>query len=667
MRDTGNNVEVRSKVPVVDPDSGIPVHNRNIEQNRNPGGIYEEPAELKELRRMINSVPTFGKNEDISTRILKTPRITEGTSESFWGVDSETGKSFYLKTEADENKLNAEILADSIYRQAGIKIPNKQLVIYGGKIWIASEEIPEAKPCYLGTLEQYQEQIKQGFVVDALLANHDVFGLVTNANIMESDGQLYRIDSGGTFTYRGRHGEKPYSRIACPDIDSMRNPDFTTGKIYSGVTDEQIALQVGSLIQKLTPEKIRTLIEESGINNPQDIEKALIGRLAYLNERFVMGEGEKQLEFLASVESFPEALKAEAQIAIDTLMHGRSAIESFLVDHRSDFDELTKLEDSIPQPGEWVNVSPRKLKVLELVQGLNVIGPSPQEVNYPEDISCKELAQAKAAYYQALNQVNQLLGRRETVINEKEEIEYIKRNIEAESIKTNQELSSHVTGFEDLIKILQSGKLMSKAKQQTETGAFQAKISSKSTSEMHQIVFDRRSFRPEYSSPEGSPKVPPVIFMIPSSHLLSNYQGMDSDGWHAFGKEHNEVSGTIDDFSIEVGNPNLVIMVPEEYRDALRSQLVSMISQEEGMDEAEKRMNIVYMPKECYRESETGRLLCSGDFTRDSRPLQKVYEIAEKILPEPKLVRGRILRNGNLGHGSASWNKPLFQYIQAVS
>ncbi len=657
-----NTSEVKSDVPIVDTSVSIPSDSQNYEPNIH----YEEPDELKELKRIIGYRSVFEKNEDVSQRISKTERRTEGTSESFWGIDSETGKSFYLKTEMDDNKLKAEILADSIYRLAGVKTPNKQLVVYGDKIWIASEELPDAKPCYLGTLGQYQEQIGKGFVVDALLANHDVFGLVTNANIMESNGQLYRLDSGGTFSYRGRHGEKLYSEIACPDIDSMRNPDFTTGKIYSGVTDEQIALQVGSLIQKLTPEKIHTLIEESGINNPQDIEEALIGRLAYLNERFVTGEGKKQLEFLASVDSFPEALKMQVQIVIDTLTHGRLVIENFLIDHQSDFDELANLEEKTPQPGELMNVSPRTFKVLELIQKLDRILPSSQGMNYPEDISCIELVQARATYYQTLNHVNQPLGRRTTVISKEEEIEYIKRNTEAESIRTSQELSSHVTGFADLIKILQSGKLISKARQQNEIGTFQAKITSKSTSEMHQIVFDRRTFRPEYSSPEGSPKVPPVVFMIPSTYLLSNYQGMDSDGWHAFGKKHNEASGEIDDFSIEVGNPNLVIMVPEEYRDTLRLHLASMVSQGESVDEVEKRVNIVYMPEDCYRESETGRLLYSSDFIQDSRPLQKAYKIAKGRLPKQKLVRGRILRNGNLGHGSASWNKPLSQYVQAV-
>ena len=628
-------------------------------------GAYEVPAELRKLNHILNPIPDFTREEDVSQRIVKTERISEGTSESFWSVDAQTGKSFYLKTEVDSNKLKSEILADSIYKELGIKVPNKQLVTYNGKYWIASEEILDAKPCYLATLEEYREQLSKGFVADALLANRDVFGLVNNSNILLSAGQLYRVDSGATFNYRDRHGKKPYSSIACPEIDSMRNPQFPTGKLYEGVTNEEIALQVQELVRRLSIEMIRALVRESGIDNPQDIEAALLGRLAYLKERFVSEEGESELESLASIKSFPRALKEEAQSIIDTLTQGRATIESFELEHKSNFDDLERLSEDVPQSVGFQEVTPYVLKLLELREQLRNVLPANREIKGSQGVECRELVNSRVAYYQSLNRVNRLLGLPISVLDEDEEVEFIKRNIEAESIRISEELSSHVTGFEDLIKILQSGKLMSKFKQQCETGTFQAKVVSKSTSEMHQIVFDRRAFRTEYSAPGGSPKVPPVVFMVPSVYLLSNYQGMDSDGWHAFGRNHDEATSIVEDFSINVGNSNLVIMVPEEYREDLISELSAMASNGESTDDLLVRFNIVFLPTSCYREGVTGRLLYSSDFAQNPKPLQDAYKLARKSLPAKKLVRGRLLRNGNVGHGSTSWNKPLYQYVQA--
>lgn len=624
---------------------------------------YEEPVELTGLRQILSPIPAFTRDEDITQRILKTERKSEGTSESFWGVDSQTGKFFYLKTEVNSNKLKTEILADAIYKEMGIRVPNKQQVIFEGKHWIASEEIPDAKPCQLATLEEHREQLSKGFVVDALLANYDVFGLITNANILISEGQLYRIDSGGTFNYRGRHGEKSYSQIACPEIDSLRDPAYVTGKVYNGVSNEEITLQVQELVKKLSNEKIRVLVRESGIDNPHDIEEALIGRLAYLEERYVTGKGESELESLASIETFPGVLKVEANNLIDNLMQGVDRIERFILEHNGDFEDLERLAADLPQSVENQPVSPHLLKLLELREQLKAVLPTNRELNWSEGVDSRELVHSRAAYYQSLNRVNRLLGLPTTTINEDEEVEDLKRNIEAESIKISQELSSHVTGFEDLIKILQSGKLMSKSKQQRETGTYQSKVISKSTFETHQIVFDRRTFRTEYSAPEGSPKVPPVVFMIPSIYLLSNYQGMESDGWHAFGRNHDEASSIVEDFSINVGNSNLVIMVPEEYRETLISEVSTMASNVESSDDLLERYNIVFMPASCYREEVTGRLLYSSDFTQNPKPLQDTYKLAKRALPKQKLVRGRLLRNGNVGHGSASRNKPLSQYV----
>lgn len=577
---------------------------------------YEEPLELTRLRQILSPSPAFTRDEDITQRISRTERNSEGTAESFWCVDSQTGKSFYLKTETDTNKLKTEILADAIYKELGIRVPNKQLVIYEGKNWIASEEIPDAEPCQLATLEERREQLSKGFAVDALLANYDVFGLITNANILISEGQLYRVDSGGAFNYRGRHGEKPYSPIACPEVDSMRDSAYVTGKVYNEVSNEEISLQVQELIQKLPAEKIGVLVHESGIDNPQEIEEALIGRLAYLEERYVIGKGESELESLASIESFPEVLKVEANGVVDNLMQGVDRIERFILEHNGDFEDLERLVADLPQSVESQPVSSHLLKLLELREQLKAVLPTNRELNWSEGVGSRELVHSRAAYYQSLNRVNRLLGLPTTLINEDEEVEHLKRNIEAESIRVSQELSSHVTGFEDLIKILQSGKLMSKSKQQRETGTYQSKVISKSTSETHQIVFDRRTFRTEYSAPEGSPKVPPVVFMIPSIYLLSNYQGMESDGWHAFGRNHDEATSVVEDFSINVGNSNLVIMVPEEYRETLISELSTMASNGESSEDLLERYNIVFMPASCYREEVTGRLLYSRDFLK---------------------------------------------------
>lgn len=632
---------------------------------------FEHDSGLVQLGKELKYPSHFKYCEDVTEKLEKLDRNSEGTSESFWAIDRTSGVTFYMKTEQEEDKLRTELLADLIYRKMGIPVANKQLVIYGEKLWLASEELVDAKPCYLSELKKLSSQLREGFVLDALLANRDVFGLISNSNILEKDGVLYRVDNGSSFVHRGRHGKKKYSEVACPEIDSLRDEENTAGKVYTKVDSQVIKKQVQLITHVLNEETIRTLASSVYGQNSKIADvlvASLQGRIQYLYDRFVTGEGEKDLQRLASVSSLAETVQTEVKNIVAILTKATDQIIQFRQDHSAEFNEIRQQQHSpaeVLPDQDWMSspIDVTTMKRWNLLRDLDEIIPKNEELDISQDANCTELISAKDAYFKALNEVKQELGEREVQFNAEEAVTRLTRNIEQESIGVNEELAAHVTGFEDLLKILKSGKLMSKAKQIQLTGQSQAKVTSKSSAEMHQVVFDRKKIRPEYSAPENVSKVPPVVFIVPSVHLLSSYQGMESDGWHAFGLNHNEQNNQLDDFSIDVGDSQLAILVPEEYMEQLRQHLKQFLKDSETIEGIEQRMQIAYMPRACYRDAESGRLLTSMDLIKAGSPLEQMYGLARSILPKNSFRRGRISRTGNLGHGSASWNKPLSRFF----
>lgn len=171
------------------------------------------------------------------------------------------------------------------------------------------------------------------------------------------------------------------------------------------------------------------------------------------------------------------------------------------------------------------------------------------------------------------------------------------------------------------------------------------------------------AFDLDISSPEGRAKAPPVIFVTDSSTILSEYQGVESDGWHAFGKAHDTKTGVIDDFDENLAGKRFAVLVPEEYKNRLYEDLLGSYPDTAAIDERLKELNVIFMEQSLYKKPD-GALYGHSEMQQNSAEVKSIYDQAKKVLPAHKNIRGRFIPTGNTGHGSAVYDKPLSSFVE---
>ena len=185
----------------------------------------------------------------------------------------------------------AEFVANAVYAKLGIKAVRSEIIQLDGREAIASPAVPEATPAS-GEAQGGSEDVQKGFVADAFLANWDVVGLVYD-NIVQGKDGFYRIDNGGSLIFRAQGGDKAYSPDSIPELQSMRVSGRPTGEVFAGITEDEIGKQARELVSKLSPEDIRAIVDESGLEGEDRdrILTGLLGRREYLAKAY--GESEK--------------------------------------------------------------------------------------------------------------------------------------------------------------------------------------------------------------------------------------------------------------------------------------------------------------------------------------------------------------------------------------
>ena len=204
-----------------------------------------------------------------------------GSNEGGW-YEKPNGERYYVKFYENPSQGRVEFIANAIYAKLGIKSVRSEIIQMDGREAIASPAVPEATPASKGAQSE-SEDVQKGFVADAFLANWDVVGLVYD-NIVQGKDGFYRIDNGGSLIFRAQGGDKAYSPDSIPELKSMRVSGRPTGEVFAGITEEEIARQARELISKLSPEDIRAIVDESGLDDEERdrVLAGLLGRREYL-------------------------------------------------------------------------------------------------------------------------------------------------------------------------------------------------------------------------------------------------------------------------------------------------------------------------------------------------------------------------------------------------
>lgn len=172
------------------------------------------------------------------------------------------------KEQEEKNRIWNEFLADRIYGHLGIPVPETSLVRVNRTYGHASEEkIADARTYahaseILSTDAAQQEVIRQrlknGFIVDALLANWDIAKV---GNVVASNGEVYRIDNGGALLFRAQGVRKTADEFGdtVTELISMRDG-------YPSLEESDIQQQLAVLREKFQDGDIDNLVDSVRLN-----------------------------------------------------------------------------------------------------------------------------------------------------------------------------------------------------------------------------------------------------------------------------------------------------------------------------------------------------------------------------------------------------------------
>lgn len=201
--------------------------------------------------------------------------------------DAATGRRYVVKKGASPEHLRSEFAADQAYRAAGINVPEAR--IYPGPNGEPTKVAEFIDGTDMNKLPQGQknfvkQELRKGFVVDALLANWDVVGLSEDNVKLGADGKVYRIDNGGALFFKAMGGKKPAGSFGkeVKELASMRNKQKTSGKVFGTLTDAEVAQQVEGIFSKISPLQFASAAGKHMADEDQKVGARLAARVKWV-------------------------------------------------------------------------------------------------------------------------------------------------------------------------------------------------------------------------------------------------------------------------------------------------------------------------------------------------------------------------------------------------
>jgi hypothetical protein len=218
-----------------------------------------------------DSDPFFNPpHDDLS--FIQLGREAGGSQGGSWFKD-EAGVNYFGKSySGDEERVLAEHMINEIYAEMGMRVPKTWLRRLNGVAYILSREVPGRVAGAVTPLKK--TDIREGFVIDAWLANWDVLGddydniLMSKSNYtVGPKKQAVRVDNGGALFWKAMGGEKEFSTEVA-ELWNMRNPDYRSGEVFADLSDAQVAGQIRGFLARYARdhERIKSSIKYSGFS-----------------------------------------------------------------------------------------------------------------------------------------------------------------------------------------------------------------------------------------------------------------------------------------------------------------------------------------------------------------------------------------------------------------
>ena len=212
---------------------------------------------------------------------------------------SPTGVKYYVKAPKTDDHARNEVLANELYRAAGVNVPEVSLVHLNGEIdgkhglGVRSKIVDD-----LHSVNDYGSKdlsaARKDLAVHAWLANHDVVGLSYDNLKFNNDGHPMMVDAGGSLLYRAQgeeKGDKFGNKVG--ELDTLRDASINpqAAQVYKATTDEELR-DGAKRVQAITDDQINKMVKDAGFTgvNELKLRSRLKHRRDDIAER-VLGDG----------------------------------------------------------------------------------------------------------------------------------------------------------------------------------------------------------------------------------------------------------------------------------------------------------------------------------------------------------------------------------------
>lgn len=166
------------------------------------------------------------------------------------------GQKFVVKAGKTPGHIANESQADELYEAAGVAVPRQQLHVDANGVqkkvaeFINGKTLAELKVQDKTKFDAAVKQVRKDFVADALLGNYDVVGMNLD-NIVVKGGKVYRVDNGGSLTFRAQGKNKPFADDVT-EISTLRDSSVNSASasVFGALSDKEISAQITQLLKR---------------------------------------------------------------------------------------------------------------------------------------------------------------------------------------------------------------------------------------------------------------------------------------------------------------------------------------------------------------------------------------------------------------------------------
>ena len=203
--------------------------------------------------------------------------------------EDQQGQKFYIKKPESLQHVRNELLAQDLYKAAGVAVTESKETELEGAPAIASAWVEDMTGS--GINPKDLPGTKEGFVADAWLANWDSVGVGSTKydNILDLDGKAVRVDVGGALLFRGTGGPKGDKfGNEVTELEGLRDPALNpvAATVYGDMTPEEIKASAQGVLA-LDNQSIEDIVETRFSSDPllaKQLTDKLIARRNYISE-----------------------------------------------------------------------------------------------------------------------------------------------------------------------------------------------------------------------------------------------------------------------------------------------------------------------------------------------------------------------------------------------